>query len=172
MTAWPLQKDCAMFYGNPRGVNGQASLTWQKQNLKLITPPYKIYFLGKPARVNVHQKTVDAWMEWFEAVWKNAGQKQKTIDLWGMSNYSGGFNFRPMTGGETLSMHSYGAATDWDAPRNGWKNARPNFANYYEEIVAPFIKLGGVWGGDWNGNRNTIDERACDGMHFQFARLR
>ena len=68
-------------------------------------------------------------------------------------------------------MHSYGRAVDFDAPRNGQYNKKPHFASLYNQVVRPFVDLGGVWGGDWNGNKDTLDERACDGMHFQFARL-
>lgn len=168
---WPLQRDCDSFYGNPRGRNGQASPSWESQNLTLITPPYPIQFLGKPARPKVHKKCADAFMSWYEAVWENSGHDMKTIRDWGMDVYSGGYNFRPMRGGVALSMHSYGCAIDMDAPRNGMYDKTPHFATVYDQVVAPFIKLGGVWGGSWDGDRDSTDERRPDGMHFQFARL-
>jgi len=94
------------------------------------------------------------------------------IDAWGMSNYAGAYNFRVMRGGSALSMHSYGCAVDFDAPRNGFHDRTPHFAILRKEVVEPFLALGGVWGGDWDGDKDTLDERSCDGMHFQFARLR
>lgn len=76
-----------------------------------------------------------------------------------------------MRGLQRLSMHAYGCAMDFDAPRNGFHDVTPHFASLRQEVVEPFLKLGGVWGGDWNGNGTSADERRADGMHFQFARL-
>jgi hypothetical protein len=171
MSAWPKQSQCDSFYGNPRGVNGRASAKWEGASLTLIQPPFKIYFLGKPAKMRVHRKCADGFMAWLEAVWANAGKDAKIIKAWGMDNYAGAYNFRAMRGGRALSMHSYGCAVDFDAPRNGQYDRTPHFATLREQVVAPFLKIGGVWGGDWNGNGDSLDERACDGMHFQFARL-
>lgn len=169
---WPLQRDCATFYGDPRGRNGRASPTWEAKNLIYVVPPFPIFFIGKPTRMRVHKKCADAFMAWTEAVWANAGKDRKIIKAWGMDNYGGGYNFRLMTGGRTLSMHAYGCAVDFDAPRNGWRDRTPHFATLREQVVKPFLALGGVWGGDWDGDGDSLDERACDGMHFQFARLR
>lgn len=169
---WPLQSQCDTFYGNPRGRNGQASRQWESANLVLINLAYPIYFLGKPARMRVHKKTADAWIAWSEEVWKNAGKDKRVIREWGMDNYAGAYVYRPMRGGSALSMHAYGCAADFDAPRNGMHDKTPHIGKYYNQIVAPYIKLGGVWGGDWNGNRDSMDERRADGMHFQFARVR
>lgn len=169
---WPLQSQCNTFYGNPRGRNGQASKAWESANLVLITLAFPIYFLGKPARMRIHKKTSDAWMAWSEEVWKNSGKDKRVIRDWGMDNYGGSYNYRVMRGGHALSMHAYGIAADFDAPNNGQYDKTPRIAKYYDQIVAPFVKLGGVWGGSWDGDRDTFDERASDGMHFQWARLK
>ena len=171
MTTWPLQRDCDTFYGNPRGRNGQASAQWEKANLVLISPPWQLYYAGKPCRLRVHKKCADAFGAWFEAVWANAGRDKRVIRDWGMDATGGAYNFRLMRGGSALSMHSWGCAVDMDVPRNGMGDRTPHFATLRKEVVDPFIALGGVWGGDWNGNRDTLDERLPDGMHFQFARL-
>lgn len=168
---WPKQSECNSFYGNPRGREGQASPSWESQNLVRVDTPFPIYFLGKQAKLRIHKKCSQAFLEWLERVWENSGKDKKTIHEWGMDNYAGAYNFRTMRGGKALSMHSYGCAVDFDAPRNSQYDRTPNFAKYRKEIVEPFIKLGGVWGGDWNGNGDSLDERSCDGMHFQFARL-
>lgn len=172
MTNWPLQTQCDTFYGNPRGRAGQAARQWEAANLVLVSPAFPLYFLGKPCRMRVHKKTADAWMAWSEEVWKNADKNKNVIREWGMDNFSGAYNYRVMRGGRTLSMHAYGCAADFDAPRNGMGDSTPHIGKYYDQIVAPFVKLGGVWGGSWDGDRDTADERSADGMHFQFARLR
>jgi len=168
---WPRQSNCEAIFGRPLRPDGTVDAVWETANITRISPPYKIYFIGKPAKVSIHKKTAEAWMAWFEAMWDHAGKDQKIIDAWGMSNYAGGYFPRPMRGGRALSMHSYGIATDWDAPRNGFHDRTPRLAQYRKQVIEPFLKLGGVWGGDWNGNGDTLDERSCDGMHFQFARL-
>ena len=170
--SWPLQSPFDPFYGNPRGRNGQASRQWESANLVMIAPAFPITFLGKPCKMRVHKKTTDAWMAWSEEVWKNAGKDAKTIRLWGMDNFGGAYNYRVMRGGHALSMHAYGCAADFDAPNNAMHDSTPRIAKFYDQIVAPFTKLGGVWGGSWDGDRDTLDERASDGMHFQWARLR
>lgn len=165
MTSWPLQSQSDAFYGNPRGRNGQASSSWESANLTLITPPFQMFFLAKPARPRVHKKCADAFMAWFETVWKNAGRDKRVIRDWGMDDYAGAYNFRRMRNGAALSMHAYGCAIDLDADRNGMGDATPHFATLREQVVKPFLDLGGTWGGDWSG-------RNADGMHFQFARVR
>jgi hypothetical protein len=174
MRSWPLQRDCDAFYGNPRGRGGSVvSPSWYQRHIAFVRTPWKSA-MGeiKITRIAVHARCAAAFEAWFDAVWANAGRSQREIDLWGMSRFGGAFNYRPMRGGSALSMHAYGAAIDFDPQRNGLGNRRPHFRNLREEVVQPFLRLGGVWGGDWNGNGDTLDERRCDGMHFQFARLR
>lgn len=171
MTAWPLQRDCDAFYGNPRGNRGQASIGWERMNLVFISPPWPLFYAGKPCRLRVHKKCAGAFEAWFLAVWANAGKDRQLIRAWGMDATGGAYNFRLMRGGSSLSMHSWGCAVDMDVPRNGFHDNTPHFATLRKEVVEPFLKLGGVWGGDWDGDRDSLDERACDGMHFQFARL-
>lgn len=174
MSKWPKQRECDAFYGNPRGRSGAVvSPSWYKANIVMVDKlPFRMHMGAIPiTRIAMHRKCAGATREWLDIVWKNAGRDQRTIDLWGMSVFSGSFNYRPMRGGEALSMHAYGCAIDFDAPRNGLGDRTPNFARWRKEIVTPFLKLGGVWGGDWDGDGDSLDERRCDGMHFQFARL-
>jgi len=92
-----------------------------------------------------------------------AGKDQKTIDAWGVSVFSGSYNYRVMRGGAVLSMHAYGCAIDLDAPRNFFHDQDPHFA-HIPQVVKAFKDEGWVWGGDWSG-------RSKDGMHFQAARV-
>lgn len=157
---WPLQKDCISFYGNPR------SLNFERDNIIAIKLPWAAYYGNSlVSRVSVHKKCAEAFLQWFDIVWTNAEKRQATIDAWGMSQYSGGFVVRVKRAGSTLSMHSYGCALDFDAPRNPFRVTNPRFAipAIQENVVEPFKKLGGTWGGDWH---------PPDGMHFQFATVR
>lgn len=168
---WPKQSACNTFYGNPRGKGGAiVSATWYAKNIVMVKPPFAMAMGDtKITRFPMHKKCAEATLEWLNQVWANAGRDQKTIAKWGMDVFSGSFNYRVMRGGSNLSMHSWGVAIDFDAPRNGLADRTPELAKYREQIITPFLKMGGVWGGDWNGNGSTADERRCDGMHFQWA---
>lgn len=169
---WPRQSACDQFYGNPRGLNGKVNPAWQRQSLIEIAPPFAMH-MGKLSikKFPVHHKCADAFKAWLDHVWANADHDQNLIAEWGMDVFSGSFNFRPMRGSTRLSMHAYGCAIDIDAPRNGFHSVTPHFASLRKQVVEPFLDLGGVWGGDWNGNGSSADERRADGMHFQFAHL-
>lgn len=156
---WPLQKNCAVFYGDP------SKPRFEIENVIAVRTPFKIYY-GKFLKTTVksNRRCAGALSEWLEQVWINSGRRQSVIDQWGMSVFNGDFVIRPKRAGTTFSMHAFACAWDFDAPRNGFRDSTPNFAKpeLLDAVVKPFEKLGGVWGGRWSKN--------CDGMHFQFAR--
>jgi len=161
---WPLQSQCDTFYGNPRGRNGRASAAWEKANLVKVPVPFKMQFLGRPVTaVSMNKKCADSLGRVFKAIWDASGHDQKMIDIWGVSVFSGSYYYRVMRGGSALSMHSYGAAIDLDAPRNGFHDQDPHFA-HVPQVVKAFKDEGWTWRGDWAG-------RSKDGMHFQAARV-
>jgi hypothetical protein len=172
MPLWPHQTDADIFYGNPRGRTGAVvNRSWYKNNITTIKPPFYMGLAGPVTHIPVHKKCADAFSEWLMLVWDNASHDQREINKWGLNIFSGSYCYRPMRGLNKLSMHAYGCAIDFDAPRNALQDSTPNFAKYRAEVIEPFTKMGGVWGGDWNGDGRSDDERRCDGMHFQFARL-
>ncbi len=169
---WPRQSACNEFYGNPRGRDGKLIEGWVTRNLVHIALPFAMHMDKKPiTKIPVHRKCAEGFQAWLDQVWANAGRDKTVIARWGMDVFSGSFNFRPMRGSSHLSMHAYGCAIDIDAPRNGFHCRTPHFASLRAEVVKPFLDLGGTWGGDWNGNGSSADERKADGMHFQFAHL-
>jgi len=174
MSQWPLQRDCNAFYGDPRDPSDptKPNAQWELENLTYIKPPYQMYYDGKPvSRIRVHKKCADAFMNVFNSLLKAADGDQKVLDNWGVSIYGGAYNYRLMRTSNNLSMHSWGCAIDLDPARNALGNNKPRFA-LYPQILKAFEDEGAIWGGDWNGNGSTLDERSCDGMHWQFARLR
>jgi hypothetical protein len=157
---WPLQRDATGFYGDPYKPGFEAA------HITRITPPFQMFYGSILVRqIAVNKKCADAFMEWFGDIWKNAEQKQFAVNAWGMSSFSGSWNVRPMRTGTRPSMHAFGCAMDFDAARNAQYDHTPNFGvqSIHDNVVLPFKKLGGVWGGDW--------PNATDGMHFQFARV-
>lgn len=166
MTTWPLQSQCDQFYGNPRGPGGSVvSPAWYQENIVSLTPQFAMHMGNIPiTHFPVHKKCQDSFKAWLEAVWNNAGKDPEKIALWGMDVFSGSFNYRVMRTSNHLSMHSYGAAIDIDAPRNGQGSGAGHFSTLKNEVVQPFLDLGGTWGGNWHGSTQ-------DSMHFQFATL-
>ena len=61
--------------------------------------------------------------------------------------YDGSYNFRPMRGGASLSMHSFACAIDWDANDNAFHDKHHLF-NEQSLLVVKFKEEGWVWGGD------------------------
>jgi hypothetical protein len=171
---WPTQTEVlagGSIYGNPRGKNGLANVTWERQNLVYVKAPFIMRFAGQPLSkgMKIHVACSASLARVMQAIWSAAGQKQSVIDKWGVSIYGGGHNFRLMRGGNSLSMHSYGCAIDLDPARNGFHDRTPNFANV-PEVRKAFADEGWRWGGDWNGNGSSADERQADGMHWQATR--
>lgn len=174
MSQWPLQRDCNAFYGNPSDPDdpSKPNPQWEAENLVFITPPFKMYYAGKEVkRIRFHKKCADAMLGVLNSLNKAADGDQGVLDNWGVSIFGGSYNYRLMRGGNSLSMHSWGCAIDLDPARNALGNNRPRFA-MYPQVLKAFEDEGAIWGGDWNGNKDTLDERSCDGMHWQFARLK
>jgi len=161
-----LQKECDQFYGNPRGRGARASPTWERDCLMRVSPPFTLRFAGKPLRsIRIHRKCGASLSRVFSHIHEAAKGDQKTIDDWGVSVFGGSYNYRLTRGGTLLSMHAYGCAIDLDPVRNAFHDVTPNFLHPPAHVVVEaFESEGWIWGGRWGG-------RACDGMHFQAARL-
>lgn len=79
--------------------------------------------------------------------------------LWHHLNpYGGGYAWRSIRGGHTLSFHALGAALDFDPLRNplGGQGAMP------VAVIDVFERFGWTWGGLWH---------RADPQHFQFGRV-
>lgn len=161
---WPAQRDADSFYGNPRGSNGHVNQHWYQENIVSVPTPWNLFYAGKPIkpRVLIHKKAAESLGRVFADIWNRAAKSQAQIDAWGLSDFSGSFNYRMKRGGSTLSMHSYGAAVDFDADRNGFGDRTPHFAGA-KPVLEAFAAEGWVWGGTWS---------KPDGMHWQAARVR
>lgn len=173
MPQWPTQSEVLngkSIYGNPVGRHGLVSPTWERNNLALIVPPFKMA-MGeiKITRIRVNKACAASLLRVLENLRDAANGRQEDLDFWGVSRFGGCFNYRPMRGLSTLSMHSYGCAVDLDPARNGLGDRTPRFAEF-PVVLEAFRAEGWKWGGDWNGNGLTSDERRCDGMHWQATR--
>jgi hypothetical protein len=127
-------------------------------------------YAGAPvSRIRVHKHCAQSLLRVLNNLKDAAKGKQKILDHWGVSIFGGVVAYRLMRGGNRLSIHSYGAAIDLDPARNGMYDRTPRFAEF-PEVLKAFADEGWRWGGDWNGNGSSADERMADGMHWQATR--
>lgn len=168
---WPTQAAVLSnksIFGDPRGRDpSRPSPAWERMNIVYIRPPFQMTYAGAPIpRIRVHRHCADSLLRVFGELKKAAGGKQETLDHWGVTIFGGCVQYRLMRGLNTLSIHSYGAAIDLDPVRNGLGDRTPRFAAF-PEVLRAFDTEGWRWGGDWNGNGSSLDERRADGMHWQ-----
>lgn len=167
----PSQADVLAYrsvYGDPRGRNvSLVSPAWYSANMIRLLIPFRMTYAGQPVKgLMFHKAAAPHFAKLFELLLAAAGGKQATLDQWGVSITGGSFNYRLMRGLNTLSMHSFGCALDLDPARNGLGDATPRFAEF-PEVIKAFRASGLCWGGDWNGNGSSADQRRHDGMHLQ-----
>ena len=130
--------------------------------LKAATIPYKMYYYGSPTTVRVHEKIVDRVSNIFSQT-ANAYTPEEIEEL-GLNKYSGCYNYRPTTNGNSLSMHAWGIAIDIDGANNpmtptGKEPLASEKAKKFWEIV------------EANGGVSMGRNFKKDWMHFQFAKF-
>jgi hypothetical protein len=151
------------------------SLKWERENIVFITPPFRMTYAGKVTkRLRIHKHCAASLLRVFNNLLESAREvnknnPQRVLDEWGVTIFGGAVMYRLMRGSNTLSMHSYGCAIDLDPVNNGLRDITPRFATF-PRVLEAFAKEGWRWGGDWNGNGSSADERRADGMHWQATR--
>lgn len=164
---WPTQAEVLSnksIYGDPRGPDRtRMSLKWERENIVRIKPPFRMTYAGKKvASIRVHKHCAESLLRVLNGLLMRATaaapkNPQALLNKSGASIFGGVVMYRLMRGGNSLSIHSYGAAIDLDPARNGLGDSTPNFANY-PWVIEEFEKEGWLWGGTWS---------RADGMHFQ-----
>lgn len=156
---WPLQRDCARLFGNPFHTG------WQAEHLERVTPPF-LMRMGtiRISSIAVNKIAAASLTRVLAHLWQRADFSQATIDKWGVSAFSGSFALRSMRGLNTVSMHAYGLAIDFNAPHNPLGTiGRAGEFTAESELVKAFKAEGWIWGGDW--------KTRPDPMHVQAARV-
>lgn len=157
MQQWPDPSQLDAFYGNPRGRMGSASLAWEKASLIRVPVPFRMTYADKPISViTIHNKCANSLTR---VLAKLAEHSPKELRDAGVNIFGGSYNYRLKRGGNSLSVHAYGAAIDLDPARNGFHDETPNLDNFLW-VVKAFEDEGWTWGGRWSG-------RSKDGMHFE-----
>jgi D-alanyl-D-alanine carboxypeptidase len=158
MPTWPLQKDCPAFYGDPSARN------WLHDNTTDIVCPWPLLMDGKPvAHILIHKKCADSLTRVLGAVWDAVAHDPEKIKALRYDQFDGSYNFRPMRGGHSMSMHSFACAIDWDAADNE-QHAQKHLFQADSLLIVKFKEEGWQWGGDWS-------PASVDAMHVQAARV-
>lgn len=152
--AWPRQRDVPTFFGKVG------------TNQVLIKPPYTLHLYDTKKiveKISLHKEVVNSATRVLTRVKDYYGAEK--IDELHLNRFFGSLNIRPMKGGTSYSMHSWGIAIDFDANRNQlrWGRDKAAFAKpaynkwweFWEE--EGWVSLGRTRNFDW--------------MHVQAARL-
>lgn len=153
----PLQSECTKLFGNP------SAPTWGGGHIEYVDVPW-VMMMGDIhiTHIKVNKVAAPSLRLILAEIWEACGRSQKKIAAIGLDVFSGDWVVRQARGLKIASMHSYGLAVDFNAPRN--KLGAPEAKTFFKAtslVVQIFEKHGWVWGGRWKGRR--------DAMHFQFA---
>ena len=166
---WPLQRDCATFYGTPdANGDGVPDRAWEDDNLAWVTPPFTMYLswdLTKAVkRIRIHKRCAPSLARIYGVIWAHYGCSNEQIQQARMHLFGGSFVYRQSRSGKMLSMHGYACAVDHDSENNPLGRAwRKDAGMMPLEVVKVFEDEGWVWGGRWT--------KQPDCMHFQAARV-
>lgn len=150
---WPTQANAHAFYGAPGS------------HLTHVTCPWTLH-MGKDIvkEITIHEKCAPSLTRVLNWVWETCGKDQQKIEALRYDRFSGSYNYRPMRGGSALSMHSYGAAIDWDDQDNA-QHSHKHLFTAESPLIKAFLDEGWEWGGNWTGS-------SIDAMHVQAAHVR
>ena len=162
----------AMF-GNPANHDGSSNAAWEHANIEVVNPDgWKLFYQDNSGLVPIkgirmHRLVAQNFNSAMAEIWAFAKSQasaspddnirdwlhQNRLDITG-----GGYNFRKITAGSSLSLHAYGIAIDWDPAHNPRRK--------------PLTKtLPGWWYAIWLkwGFSNGCHFTTPDPMHVQFA---
>lgn len=122
-------------FGNPANADGTLNEAWEGENIRKIAPPdgWRLYYqsdtgLVQVSGIRIHRLLEDTFTAVLDDVWRFAKSQigssatDDEIRQWvhkrRLDQHGGGFNFRKITAGTKLSLHSYGIAIDWDPEHN------------------------------------------------------
>lgn len=165
MSQWPHEdlKSLNAFYGDPRGLDGEASGSWQRLNLIRWVPAYPMFYSDEdrtPLRTLwIHKKCVETFEAAFQDVLKTVGRDY--IEAKRLNISGGTFCYRVQRGGSRLSVHSWGCAIDMDPAHNPFPARWRTGKGMIDETFATILQKHGFC---WRGAKGDDDP-----MHFQLA---
>jgi hypothetical protein len=162
-------------FGNPANSDGTLNEAWEGANIRKVAPPdgWRLFFqsdngLVPVSGIRMHRLLEDIFLAVLDDVWDAVQQQlgwsatdddvRARLHELRLDQHGGGFNFRKITGGQSLSLHSFGIAVDWDPEHNPRQK--------------PLTRtLPDFWYDTWNAHGWTDGRhfRIPDPMHVQFA---
>lgn len=169
---WPAPSAEAMnrFYGNPRGSRGP-NPQWEAENIVNLVPPHQLYYPAtnakgqitnkrgvKLTRLRVHKKVKASLTRILQRIGDECTPEE--IKKYELDICGGVYVYRAMRGGQSLSVHSWGAAIDLSHIINAWKKKWTGAKGGMmpEKVIKIFEDEGWTFGGVW---------RTADAMHFE-----
>lgn len=155
--AWPrsLEAEMNRFYGAVGTNQTSLQLPW----------PMKIAWNTSQVvnRITCHEKVHDSVLWVLEAVANEYSEAERARH--GFDMFGGCLNVRRVRGGSAWSVHSWGAALDFDPVRNQLRWGR-DLAYFAKPVCDAYRKI-------WSdaGALSLGEARNYDWMHWQFARL-
>lgn len=155
--AWPrgLEAEMNRFYGEVGTNQTLLQLPW---SMKIAWNTSQVV-----NRITCHEKIHDSVLWVLEAVANEYGEAERARH--GFDMFGGCLNVRKVRGGSAWSIHSWGAALDFDPVRNQLRWGR-DLAYFAKPACAAYRKI-------WSdaGALSLGEARNYDWMHWQFARL-
>lgn len=164
----PNRAALVKYYGQPWKLASDEKLvlerSWETSNITRVKVPFDLFMGGdRISNICVHKRLSESVGEILNEISKEFTEKERSF--FGIDQYGGGFNFRPMRGTseykpENLSLHSYGAALDF-SPQLNPLGKKYNSAEKMmpSEIIDIFTKHEWRWGGSF--------KTRPDCMHFE-----
>jgi len=147
----PSTAACTAFYGEPGSVP-----------LVRIKPPFQMYLYDTPKPIDgiaIHAKCHESLQSILETLLEYYPTPINRAEA-GIDRFFGSYAVRTQRGGSEPSKHSWAAAIDIDADRNGLHTAWPTRAHMPLRVIEVFAQHG------WINLGATIGR---DGMHFQMT---
>ncbi len=141
---WPKPDYNSMvaFYGQPG----------DESRLVSVAFPFPTFYGGKLVKTTrVHERCADSLLRVLKDIGGRFGKDPGVMEE--IQDYGGCYNFRNSRGSTVLSKHAWGAAIDYDADDNTFREAWPIQADMPIEIMACFaregwLSAGALWGYD------------------------
>lgn len=151
---WPKEADAAWFYGKSDG-----SSAWEAEHLVTFDAPYALYMDGQLIRrIRCHKRVKESLLRILNKI-RDLYKTPEAIRAVGLDQFDGCYNFRPVRGSSSrLSMHSYGAAIDFDSEHNPLGATHGRMPR---EVVKIFKDEGWRWGGDYQNRKDWMHFEAC-----------
>lgn len=148
---WPKPDYTSMvrFYGQPG----------DESKLVSITFPFPTFYAGKLVRTTrVHERCADSLLRVLNDIGNRFGKDPGIMEE--IQDYGGCYNFRRSRGSTSMSKHAWGAAIDYDADDNTFRESWPVQADMPIEILSCFAREGWksaavFWGYDAMHNEAT-----------------